>query len=790
MLKKLLDHDIEMNDRKKTKEHLILELNEIRGQAAGLKKALSEAAEERARSQAVIDAIGDAVSIHDADFRILYQNRVAKDLLGAHEGEFCFKAYQGRDSVCEVCHTARVFEDGMIHKKEGKAAGVYTEITAAPLKDSTGKIVAAVEVTRDITFRKHSEARLRQSNERLRTVLDASPAAIIAMDSGGVVTLWNKSAERIFGWNEAEVAGRPCPLVPERKPARVRVLPGQGFRGLSIPSVEERRRRKDGSLVDVLISECPIYEAGGRAGGLLAVITDITDRKTAERELELAHEELKQIFDTAVDGKLVLDRQFNVVRVNDTFLNMFGMSRQDVLGRKCYETSFLAHAMCHTESCPASRILRGEERVDAECETHLRDGTKLIFAVKAIPFRNPCGELIGIVENLRDMSESRKMEEALQKAEKLESVGLLAGGIAHDFNNLLQGVFGYISMAKRSLNGNIEAGAMLEQAEKALGMSVNLTTQLLTFSRGGKPVTRRIKPGTIIENSAKFALSGARSKAKIVIDEDLWDIDADPGQIGQVIQNIVINANEATPDGGSVEISARNIEIGKGDLAKGSNPLLPDGGKFVLISIRDSGIGIPGQYLSRIFDPYFTTKQRGSGLGLSTSYSIVRNHGGAIEAASGPNGGSVFTVYLPASGRAEEEAHPASASKTGRKGKILVMDDEDILRDIVKEMVQSLGHIVEGAANGEEAIDRVNRATRSGDLFDVVILDLTVRGGMGGEETVRRIREIAPGTKAVLSSGYGEGPVISDYRSYGFAALLNKPYLIDTLKDTLDSLLQ
>ena len=772
-----------MSDGQKTKQQLLGELKGIRSRVVELEAALLNASAEKSRCWSVINAVGDGIIIIAPDFRILFQNPASRELKGDHKGELCYKAFKGKDNVCEQCPTVVVFKDGGTHRKEGRIGSVDTEITVSPVKDESGKIVAAVEVVRDITARKVAAGKLLQANERLRSVLDASPAAIIAMDYNGMIKLWSNSAERIFGWSEAEAMGRSCPIVPERDPGPARLLPGRDIRGLSVPSMEQRVRRKDGSPVDVLVSRSPLEVTGDCTGGLLCVITDITDRKKAEMELKTAHEELKQIFDSAVDGKMVLDRDLNITKVNDTLLSLFGMGRE-VLGKKCYDLFSCVVPFCHKETCCADRILRGEERVNVETEVLRTDGSKQIFSVNAVPFRNAAGEVAGVVENIRDVTGKKKMEEALLRAEKLESVGILAGGIAHDFNNLLQGVFGYISMARMGVDGNERADALLAQAEKALGMSVNLTTQLLTFSKGGKPATRKISLGPTIEDSTKFALSGAAAKARIDIGKGLWDIDADPGQIGQVIQNLVINANQAMPAGGLVEISARNVEIPKGCIS-----LLPEGGKFVMISIGDSGIGIPERHLSRIFDPYFTTKQKGSGLGLSTSYSIVRNHGGAIDVASELNKGSVFIVYLPASGRTAEGVRPVSAADNGRRGRILVMDDEEILRDIVKEMVSSLGHAVECAANGEEAVEIFDRARHRGKPFDAVILDLTVRGGMGGEQTLRRLKQMSPGVKVVLSSGYGDGPVISNYKSYGFSALLKKPFLIGALKDTLNTVL-
>jgi CheY-like chemotaxis protein len=324
---------------------------------------------------------------------------------------------------------------------------------------------------------------------------------------------------------------------------------------------------------------------------------------------------------------------------------------------------------------------------------------------------------------------------------------------------------------------------MLERAEKALNMSVNLTSQLLTFSKGGKPVKMRISLIPLIENAARFALSGSNSDYRLTLDEGLWHVEADEGQIAQVVQNIVLNAGEAMPDGGTVEISARNVAI-----PKGSKPILPDGGKYVQTVIKDSGMGINEQYLSRIFDPYFTTKQKGSGLGLATSYSIVRNHGGLIEVTSEAGKGSSFSIYLPAS-EAVEEGSQIPLPFGGRKGKILLMDDESMVRTVAMEMIEALGHEGEGAADGEDAIEKFREAIQSGRPFDIVILDLTVKGGMGGEQAIRKLQEIDPHVKAIVSSGYADNPVVSDYLSYGFAAFLNKPYRIDALRDSLNALL-
>jgi CheY-like chemotaxis protein len=317
-------------------------------------------------------------------------------------------------------------------------------------------------------------------------------------------------------------------------------------------------------------------------------------------------------------------------------------------------------------------------------------------------------------------------------------------------------------------------------------MSVNLTKQLLTFSKGGKPLKKKRNILPIIENSAKFALSGSRTDFHLEKDPQLRTAEVDEGQISQVIQNIIMNADQAMPMGGTISITAQNV------LAPGEGlPSSLEAGRHIRISIKDNGIGIPEHYLPRIFDPYFTTKDKGSGLGLAASYSIIRNHGGLIDVQSKMGEGSTFSIYLPAIDMEEQIAQPVpEATTSARKGTILVMDDEKLIRDIADVMMKALGHKVEFALNGEEAIDKYMKAMSSGRRFDVVILDLTIRGGMGGEQTIQRLLEIDPDVKAVVSSGYSESSAICDFAKCGFKACLAKPYQVHTLKNLLNDLLQ
>jgi CheY-like chemotaxis protein/anti-sigma regulatory factor (Ser/Thr protein kinase) len=338
-------------------------------------------------------------------------------------------------------------------------------------------------------------------------------------------------------------------------------------------------------------------------------------------------------------------------------------------------------------------------------------------------------------------------------------------------------------MARLTFDQKEKALAMLAQAEKALHQSVNLTTQLLTFSKGGTPIKKVLALRPLIENSVAFALSGSRLTYEIVLDEGLRTVEADEGQLGQVVQNIVLNADQAMPLGGMVRISVRNMH------AAALAPQSDLQGDLVEISVRDQGTGIPPEHLTRIFDPYFTTKEKGSGLGLATAYSIIKNHGGLVRVQSEIGKGTTFRIYLPASGAGKEEPNSLAGPTATRKGRILVMDDEEMIRMVSGEMLAALGHEAAFAENGETALEAYRATREAGRPFDVVILDLTVRGGMGGLETLRRLVELDPDVKAVVSSGYSDDTVLTNYLEQGFRAFLKKPYEIEDLQNTLHAVL-
>jgi two-component system, cell cycle sensor histidine kinase and response regulator CckA len=659
--------------------------------------------------------------------------------------------------------------------------------------NAQGRPIRRRGIILDITERKKAEQTVKESEKRFRTLFEAAPDAIfLANPETGTIIDANTAAETLLLRPRAEIIGmHQSRLHPPDMERKMKEQFSDHAKGSRPEGVEAVVLQKNGNRVPVHI-EAHLINLGGITV-LQGVFRDISEFKRIADMLKERTRLLEESQRIARIGSYafhitsglwesspVMDEIFGIddpayLKDLDGWLRIIHPAEREEM-RHYLMTDVVNGRRPFDRAYRIVRFQDGEERwVHGRGELVLDREGRVVALI---------GTIQDITEEKRAEEHRRKLEEQLQQAHKLESLGVLAGGIAHDFNNLLQGVFGYVSMAKLSLDRREKTLAMLEQAEKALTMSVNLAKQLLAFSKGGKPVRMLIRLHPVIENSVKFALSGSHADCQLDIADNLWPVEADEGQLAQVIQNIVLNANEALPGSGTVRVSAENI-----DIPRGINPSFPDGGRFVRIAIQDQGIGIPEQHLSRIFDPYFTTKQRGSGLGLATSYAIMRNHGGMIEVTSEVNKGSMFSLYLPAAEHAEAEAKATTTTVSEKRGRVLVMDDEDLVRNVAKEMIVALGHEVECASDGTEAIEIFRQARETGKPFDVVIFDLTVKGGMGGEEAIRRIREIEPDVAAVVSSGYADNPVVADYRTYGFSSSLNKPYKIETVRDCLNVLL-
>ncbi len=530
----------------------------------------------------------------------------------------------------------------------------------------------------------------------------------------------------------------------------------------------------------------PVLDEKGDVILVAEHVRDITERKLAADSLAMEKERLAVTLRSIGDGVITTDTRGMVQLLNRAAEEMTGWTQEEAVGRPFREVFPIIHEKSReTCSSPVERVLASGGVVELANHTLLiaRDGRERSIADSGAPIRDSESRVVGVVLVFRDITEKKKMEEELFNARRLESIGLLAGGIAHDFNNLLTAILGNISLTRTQLGQDERFRRNLDEAEKASLRAKDLTQQLLTFSRGGAPVRKTVSLPAIIRDSAMFTLSGSRAGCRFLIPDDLYPVDVDEGQFSQVINNLVLNADQAMPEGGEIRICCANVSLGRDSHL----PLPP--GLYVRISVSDQGEGIPGELLPRVFDPYFTTKKQGKGLGLATVYSIIRNHDGHIGVQSSPAEGTVFTIHLPATVSSAVEAPPEEVLATPGRGRILVMDDEESIRDVAGEMLSYLGYEVDFAGDGVETLELYRRAQEQGRPFSALLMDLTIPGGMGGRDAIALLRELDPTVTAVVSSGYSNDPIMADYRAYGFSGVITKPYRVNELKRVLDEVI-
>jgi len=511
---------------------------------------------------------------------------------------------------------------------------------------------------------------------------------------------------------------------------------------------------------------------------------EMSERNRAERELAAEKERLVVTLRSIGDGVISTDIEGRVILLNKVAERLTGWEQHEALGRPLEEIFSLLDGQTRSPvENPVASVLRNGQvaMLSGQMLLIARNGVEREIADSAAPIRNAQSEMVGAVLVFRDETEKNRMTADMLKVKKLESVGILAGGIAHDFNNILAAILGNIDLALRLPCDEKATRTLLEAAKKASLRAKNLTGQLLTFAKGGEPVKRLAAIGEVILDSAEFILRGSKVRGDFQLPDDLWPVPVDSGQISQVIQNIILNADQAMPDGGVVEISCRNVhqEESEGDL-----------GDYVSIVIRDHGPGIPAHLLDSIFDPYFTTKAEGHGLGLAVTHSIVAKHGGRITVESEEGQGTTFTICLPASPKEKISEEPVvRVKKVVGQVRILVMDDDKMVRTLTRSVLEYLGYMVVLAADGEEALRLYREHREAGTPIDLAILDLTIPGGMGGKETMKELLALDPQAKAIVASGYSNDPVMASYREYGFAAMLSKPFAVKELSAEIDRVL-
>jgi PAS domain S-box-containing protein len=654
------------------------------------------------------------------------------------------------------------------------------------------------------------ELKVAQENEqRLTTLIQSAPICIHEINLKGQITSMNITGlEMMDLQNEKDVCG-VCYMdfVCEKQRLEINQLLERAYQG----EYNAFEFSPEGS--ELIFSSCfaPVINKLGAVEKIMGITENITAQRNHQKDLLESETKFRNLFENAdisiwnedmSDLKHSLDqlrtagvtdlKQYladhpkkvleyanliKVVNVNKATLDMFNAWS---------EKSFIEHipksfgpdadSVFIKELCAiwdSEKTFRSEATYISQAGEKI--DTIISFHIPASPegFKSVA---VSIVNN----TVQKQVEKERLKSRKLESLGLLADGIAHDFNNILTGLFGNLELAKLKLSSDHDAYQHVKTANLAMDRATALATQLLTFAKGGDPLFEAVDIAQVIQDSIELSLSGSNIRSILKLQQDLWVLNADKGQLSQVITNLLINASHAMPRGGTLTIEAINIE-------EDTNHIIPNiSGGFVCIKIIDEGVGISEEQQKYIFDPYFTTKKSGSGLGLATAHSIITKHNGYISVESELDKGTTFSIYLPANSD-EQSADKLTLNNTGKtvqnSGKILVMDDEEMILDISTKLLELLGYSVETAADGKQAIERYIDADKCGDPFDVVIMDLTIPGGEGGEEVIKELLKINPLAKTIVSSGYSSGKVMSNYTEYGFNGRLVKPFLMKDLEN-------
>ena len=630
---------------------------------------------------------------------------------------------------------------------------------------------------REVIERKEAERRLRESETRLRTAVESLPFDFFLIEPDGRYAMQNAMCGQHWG----DVVGkRPEDIAPDKE--TLALWQTNNRRAFAGEVVEEEvcvyRRGEEAHLLNII---SPIRD-GDQTRGILGVNVDITKSKQAETKARENEERFRALFEGALDAIFIADPESGMIldanpvaselllrpheKIVGSHYTQLHPSHLELLERK----NFTAVSQDKSMNRPIeSKVLRSDgSEIPVEILAHR-------IQVHGVPV---------VYGTFRDISERKRIAEELSKIQRIESLGILAGGIAHDLNNILTPILVNISMVKAfgALQGDISQ--MLSDAEHASLRAKQLTQRLLTFAKGGKPVKETVSISKLLRDTVEFALSGSKARCEFLIPESLWLAEVDEVQISQVIQNVIINANQAMPRGGTIRICAENVIIGKADPA----PLKK--GRHLKISITDEGTGIGKKDLQHIFDPFFTTKQKGSGLGLTTAFSIVNNHDGHICADSELRVGTTFHVYLPASHRTSTEKEREEGRPIKGEGKVLVIDDEETIRKSASEVLKRLGYQVGVAKDHEEGVELYEEASKAKHPFDVVIMDLTIRGGMGAKEAIRKLLNVDRNLRAIASSGYSGDPVMSKFKDYGFSGVLAKPYRIEELAAAIHQVLK
>jgi PAS domain S-box-containing protein len=712
-----------------------------------------------------------------------------EEVLGRQPFEFQTEgsAHYAATSIFPIFQQTGLIVDAPLQflRKDGGIIDVLLSVTAE--RDSRGSIIRSRSVFIDITERRKVEKALKESEKKLNKAQQLSKIGDFTWDVETGEVDWSEGMYDLLKYEKHEPVDytkiNKAIHFPDDLARITRWLNDCLSSGSDDPATNEYRLiRKDGEILFVR-SVVTIQRRAGQLPKLFGTIQDITDEKRAEANLKLQ----SQILNNMAEGVYLIRANDRViVYANEAFEKIFGYRPAEFIGRKVSVLNAPTEISPEETAEGIVRMLREKGAWKGEVLCLRKDGTTFWGRTAVSHFNHlEFGEVWVCV--LEDITEKKRNEEERIVLGKLESTGVLAGGIAHDFNNLLAVILGNLDFLRIFETSEEEKTRLLQETRDAVIEAKGLTHQLITLAKGGEPIKRPVLLSGLIREQAALVLRGSQVTADFSIPDDLWPVRADEGQIGQVIRNLAINAKEALSEGGLISIRAENMTLST------PLPFLPELGKYVKVSVKNPGQPIAETVISKMFDPYFSTKQRGPqkgmGLGLTICRSIIQNHGGAIHVESTKQEGTTLYFYLPASEGFVKDA-PLVETIISGKGRILVMDDDEGMRNMVGAILKRLGYQAEMVEKGETALESFRTAKDSGRSFDAAILDLTIRGGMGGKETVKRLLTIDPEIKAIVASGYSEDPVMQNYMEYGFKGALTKPFSINELSEILSRVME
>ncbi|MCP3874436.1 MAG: PAS domain S-box protein [Desulfobacteraceae bacterium] len=646
------------------------------------------------------------------------------------------------------------------------------------MMEESGSVKRLKEEIRQL---KQEISTLRLTSKISLETLNSSVDAIVRYDAEGLVEYLNPAFTRLFGWTFEELKGKRVDFVPDEAIKETQEAIQLMVSGEKIINFQTRRLTRDDKILDVALSVASIFDVNKINLGNVVIIRDETHRRQLSNALQKTKKEYTQLFNASVDAIVRYDAEGLVEYLNPAFTKLFGWTFEELKGKR---VDFVPDEAIKETQEAIQRIKAEEEITNFPTQRLTKDGRILDVAMSVASIYDG-GINIGNVVIIRDETKRKKEEQR-----KLEAIGTLAGGLAHDFNNLLSVILGNISLAELEAKENINSLKYLSSAENACLQAGKLAKQLITFSRGGTPDKQEGSIKHLIQQAVSLISKPPGIEWQLDLPDDLFPVEYDESQMKQAINNILYNAIEAMPAGGNLIVRAKSMVVTENS---GHGPTALSRGRYIKIVVQDQGKGIHPDHLERIFDPYFTTKrmgvQKGIGLGLTITYSIIHSHGGRIVVTSDNHDGTIVTLYLPTAEKKDNWSVSNKIENAVQNSviikKILLMDDEEMIRSLGKNILETLGYQSETASDGTMAIKRYKEATLAGNPFDLVILDLTVKGGLGGLKTLETLQQINPDVIAIVSSGYSLDPVITNFKTYGFKMALPKPYNSRSMKNAI-----